>query len=250
MHLLISNISQVILLLIALAFKDNDGNSVFPLSPLEILWVNMITSSFLALGLGMEESQADIMYRPPRDLKAGVFTWELIMDKMIYGTFAGILCLVSFVIVIFGAGDGNLGEDCNHAYNSSCDLVFRARATVFAVLSFILLVTAWEVKHFSRSLFNLDPARYKGKGAFFKALVYNRFLLWAVVAGFVITFPVIYIPVVNEVVFKHLGITWEWGIVFGSLVAYVALVEIWKAIKRRCGIYSGKLQTFDAQNSA
>jgi len=55
MHLLISNISQVILLLIALAFKDSDGNSVFPLSPLEILWVNMITSSFLALGLGMDK---------------------------------------------------------------------------------------------------------------------------------------------------------------------------------------------------
>lgn len=56
MHLLISNISQVILLLIALAFKDSAGNSVFPLSPLEILWINLITSSFLALGLGDRKS--------------------------------------------------------------------------------------------------------------------------------------------------------------------------------------------------
>jgi Na+-exporting ATPase len=39
LHLLISNIAQVILLLIGLAFKDTSGRSVFPLSPLEILWV-------------------------------------------------------------------------------------------------------------------------------------------------------------------------------------------------------------------
>jgi len=66
MHPLISNIAQVILLLVALAFKGDDNRSVFPLSPLEILWVNLITSSFLALGLGLEEPQADIMFRPPR----------------------------------------------------------------------------------------------------------------------------------------------------------------------------------------
>lgn len=86
MHLLISNIAQVILLLVALAFQDSDGNSVFPLSPLEILWVNMITSSFLALGLGMEEKTSDIMLRPPHSLRVGVFTKELIIDKFAWGT--------------------------------------------------------------------------------------------------------------------------------------------------------------------
>lgn len=85
MHLLISNIAQVILLLVALAFQDSDGNSVFPLSPLEILWVNMITSSFLALGLGMEEKTSDIMLRPPHSLRVGVFTKELIIDKFAWG---------------------------------------------------------------------------------------------------------------------------------------------------------------------
>ncbi|CZR65470.1 related to potassium/sodium P-type ATPase [Phialocephala subalpina] len=239
MHLLISNIAQVILLLIALAFKDGDGNSVFPLSPLEILWVNMITSSFLALGLGMEEAQTDIMTRRPRDMRVGVFTRELITDKMLYGSFAGILCLVSFVIVVYGDGHGNLGVNCNENWNETCDVVYRGRATVFAVLSFLLLVTAWEVKHFGRSLFNLDPRRFRGKSAIFKALVYNRFLLWAVVAGFLITFPVVYIPVVNETVFKHKGITWEWGVVLGCFVSYVAFVEAWKAIKRRLGLWSG-----------
>merc|ERR1712098_922519 len=55
-----------------------------------------------------EEAQADIMIRAPRDLRVGVFTWELITDKMLYGTWAGILCLVSFIIVVFGNGNGKL----------------------------------------------------------------------------------------------------------------------------------------------
>ncbi|CAG8975453.1 hypothetical protein HYALB_00004767 [Hymenoscyphus albidus] len=240
MHLLISNIAQVILLLISLAFKDPSGSSIFPLSPLEILWVNMITSSFLALGLGMEEAQANIMTRPPRSLKTGVFTRELIVDKMLYGSCAGILCLLSFIVVIYAPGQGNasLGSGCNKGWNESCEIVFRARATVFALLSFLLLITAWEVKSFYRSLFNLDPDRFPGRFSVCKALVYNRFLLWAVVAGAVITFPVVYIPVVNTTVFKHRGIRWEWGVVAVGVGVYMAFVEAWKGVKRKWGIGS------------
>lgn len=242
MHLLISNIAQVILLLIALAFKDGSGDSTFPLSPLEILWANLVTSSFLAMGLGLEEAQTDIMYRPPHDLRVGVFTRELIVDKMIYGTFMGSLCLVAFVCVIFGKGTGtsSLGDNCNHGWNESCNTVFRARATTYATLTSMLLVTAWEVKHFSRSLFNLDPAHNPGRFSVFASIWRNRFLFWAVIAGFVTDFPVIYLPQVNRLVFKHQGISWEWGIVYGCVLVYLALVEGWKGIKRAFGIGSGK----------
>lgn len=242
MHLLISNIAQVILLLIALAFKDTGGDSVFPLSPLEILWANLVTSSFLAVGLGLEEAQPDIMYRPPHDLRVGVFTRELIVDKMVYGTFMGSLCLVSFVCVIYAAGTGtsDLGDGCNQGYNPSCDAVFRARATTYATLTFLLLVTAWEVKHFSWSLFNMDPDRSPRKGSIFSTIWRNQFLFWAVMAGFLIAFPVVYLPVVNQVVFKHHAITWEWGIVFGCTATYLACVESWKAVKRAFGIGSGR----------
>ncbi|KAB8221530.1 hypothetical protein BDV33DRAFT_76365 [Aspergillus novoparasiticus] len=251
MHLLISNIAQVVLLLIALAFKDAEGNSIFPLSPLEILWANLVTSSFLAIGLGLEEAQPDIMYRPPHDLKVGVFTWELITDKMIYGTCMGSLCLVAFVCVIYGKGNGtsSMGHDCNEAWNESCRVVFRARATTYATLTFLLLVTAWEVKHFSRSLFNLDPGRYPGKLSVFHSIWRNRFLFWAVVAGFVIAFPVIYLPAVNRIVFKHQAIDWEWGVVFGCVVVYLAMVEIWKATKRAFGIGSGKNATLTLEDA-
>lgn len=166
---------------------------------------------------------------------------------MLYGSFAGSLCLVSFVVVVYSGGHGNLGTDCNEEWNETCDVVFRGRATVSAVLSFLLLRTAWEVKHFSRSLFNLDPARYSGHWSVFQALTHNRFLLWAIVAGFLIIFPVIYIPVVNETVFKHNGMTWEWGIVLGCVICYIAFVEAWKAIERRLGLWSASVPK-DADN--
>ncbi|RDW58038.1 potassium efflux P-type ATPase [Coleophoma cylindrospora] len=238
LHLLISNISQVVLLLVGLAFQDAENHSVFPLSPLEILWVNMITSSFLALGLGMEAASPDLMSRPPHSLRTGVFTKELIIDKMVYGCTMGVLCLVAFISVVYGKGDGNLGQNCNDGYNDTCYTVYRARATVFSVLSCLLLVTAWEVKHFSRSLFNLYPSKYTGPFNVWPAVRENRFLFWAVVGGLVTTFPVVYIPIVNRVVFKHLGIGWEWGVVIGCVMVYLGVLEAWKAGKRRFGLGS------------
>merc|ERR1712000_259118 len=50
LHLLTSNVGEVILLICGLGFLDSTGFSVFPLSPLQILWINMLTSSFPAFG--------------------------------------------------------------------------------------------------------------------------------------------------------------------------------------------------------
>ncbi|KAI0969611.1 hypothetical protein F4678DRAFT_165914 [Xylaria arbuscula] len=237
LHLLISNISQVLLLLIGLAFKDEDSQSIFPLSPIEILWANLITSSFLALGLGLEEAQPDIMLRPPHNLRIGVFTKEIIIDKFAYGIFMGGLCIFASAFVSYGPKHWVVSlshsEGCNENFTEICEAVYRARATTFATLSFLLLVTAWEVKHFTRSLFNMYPEQFNGPFSIVQTVLRNRFLFWAVVAGFVITFPVIYIPVVNRIVFKHTAISWEWGVVAAAVTVYIALVEAWKAGKRR-----------------
>ncbi|KAK4502007.1 hypothetical protein PRZ48_007818 [Zasmidium cellare] len=233
LHLLISNIAQVVLLLVGLAFKDRNDVSVFPLSPLEILFANLVSSSFLAIGLGLEEESADVMTRPPHPMQKGVFTVELIIDKFIYGTFMGSLCLISFVIVAYGVGNGDLGDDCNHSYNDTCGLPYRARGTAYSILTVLLSVMAWEAKHLDFGLFNMYPNEGKRRGlSFFSTVTRNRFLFWAVMAGLVTPFPIIYIPVVNRVVFRHAPLSWEWGLVFGSVVCFVALVESWKAIKR------------------
>lgn len=257
LHLLISNIAQVILLLIGLAFEDRNGVSVFPLSPLEILFANLVTSSFLAIGLGLEEASADVMSRPPHSLKAGVFTKELIIDKFIYGTCMGSLCLASYVIVAYGVGNGDLGADCNHEYNDSCGLPYRARGTAYSILTVLLSVMAWEAKHLDLSLFNMYPDEDARIGlSVFGTLRKNKWLFWAVLAGMVTPFPVIYIPGLNRVVFRHEPLSWEWGLVFGSLVIFISLVESWKAIKRarkakkarRSGIQATPTETPEKQS--
>lgn len=236
LHLLTSNVGEVILLIIGLAFKDASGFSVFPISPLEIIWINMITSSFPAFGLGREKASPDVMRKPPQ--AKGIFTWQVIADMAVYGTLMGVCCLATFVIVIYGANDGNLGADCNKAYSEQCLPVFRARAAVFAELTWLILISAWEFKHLRRSMFALNPEK-RGPLQFCRDLYDNRFLFWAVFAGAMSVFATVNIPVVNTQFFKHARITWEWGLSVGFTVLFVAGMETWKAIKRAFGILDG-----------
>lgn len=106
LHLLAQNVAQAFVLLLGLIFKDSTGLSIFPLSPVEILWIIMVTSSFPAMGLGMEPAAPDVMSRPPHNVKVGIFTWEIVVDMMVYGVVMAALCLASFAIVLFGFGDG------------------------------------------------------------------------------------------------------------------------------------------------
>ena len=43
------------------------------LNPVHLLWINLITDCFPALALGMEDGEADIMKRPPRNADDGIF---------------------------------------------------------------------------------------------------------------------------------------------------------------------------------
>ncbi len=238
LHLLTSNVGEVILLIIGLGFQDRAGFSVFPLSPLQILWINMLTSSFPAFGLGRERKSHDIMTRPPHDNKRGVFTTQIIADMLVYGVAMGACTLLTFVIIVYGAGDGDLGHDCNRSYSSSCDVVFRARGAVFASLTWLILISAWEFKSLRRSMFRLDPTQTERSFPFFHDVFENRFLFWAVVVGFFSVFPAVYIPGLNTNVFKHKGIGWEWALSFGSIFVFVAAVEGWKLTKRQLGWFS------------
>ncbi|KAL3422615.1 potassium/sodium efflux P-type ATPase [Phlyctema vagabunda] len=236
LHLLTSNVGEVILLIAGLGFQDETGFSVFPLSPLQILWINMLTSSFPAFGLGREKAAMDIMKRPPHDNKRGVFTPQILVDMVVYGILMGTCTLMTFIIVVYGANGGNLGFECNKAYHESCDAVFRGRAAVFAELTWLILISAWEFKSFRRSMFHLNPVS-DSKFPVFKDVYENKFLFWAVVIGALSVFPAVYIPGLNTKVFKHTGISWEWALSFGSVFIFVLGIEAWKAIKRRFGLF-------------
>ena len=184
------------------------------------------------MGLGFERAVPDILQRPPQSLKTGIFTMEFLVDMVVYGLWITALCLASFVLVVFGFGDGSLGSGCNESYNETCELVFRGRATIFACLTWFALFLAWEMIDRRRSFFRMQPNSKRYFTQWALDVWRNQFLFWAVIAGFVTLFPLIYIPTLNTVVFKHAPITWEWGIVFIASGLFFAGVEAWKWGKR------------------
>ncbi|KAI2676858.1 hypothetical protein LCP963914a_8153 [Penicillium roqueforti] len=234
LHLLSENIAQACTLLIGLAFKDADNQSVFPLSPVEILWIIMITSGMPDMGLGMEVAAPDIMNRPPQS-KQGIFTWEVIIDILVYGIWTAALCLAAFSVRMWGFGDGNLARGCNKEWSEEikdCELVFRARATTFVCLTWFALFLAWEMVNLRRSFFRMQPKSKKYFTQWMYDVWRNKFLFWSIMAGWITMFPILYIPVLNDVVFKHKPITWEWGIVAVEAVLFFIGVEAWKWTKR------------------
>lgn len=239
LHLLTSNVGEVILLIAGLGFIDETGFSVFPISPLQIIWINMVTSSFPAFGLGREGAAQDVMRKPPQDKRRGVFTNQIIVDMIVYGIIMGACTMCTFCIIIYGYYDGDLGRDCNTTDSDSCIPVFRARAATFAELTWLILISAWEFKSLRRSMFRLNPDD-DSKFPFFKDIYSNRFLFWSVIIGALSVFPVVYIPFLNTKFFKHRGISWEWALAVGFTLVFVAGIEAWKLIKRHFGLLEGR----------
>lgn len=160
------------------------------------------------------------MDRPPHNVVSGVFNKEFAVDVIAYGLILGIPPLLSFVIVVYAVGGGNLGTDCSHIMDASCDVVYRARAAVFVSLTVLLLFHAFQMKDSRKSIFRMN-------------LTQNKTLLISVIGGCFLLIPTIYIPKLNEAVFKMTDISWEWGLCAGSIVLYVLGAEGYKALKRR-----------------
>lgn len=220
-HLMSGNVAEVISLIIGLAIKDAVGRSVYLMSPLQILWLNMVTSSPPALGLGVEPLSKKEMKRPPQT--AGLWTWEVLLDMVVYGVLMGGLTLGAFVLVIFRFGNGVLPAGCNkHADDAAlatCETVHRARATAFLTLSLMLLILAIACKHFRRPIWKINWLN-------------NKQLLITCLVGAATTIATVYIPVVNTQVFVQQPISWEWAIIAVALVIFMICTEILKLLKR------------------
>ncbi|KAF9944338.1 Na+ ATPase, partial [Mortierella alpina] len=223
-HLMSANVAEIVVLIVGLAFKDDDGNAVFPMSAVEILFLNMITSSPPAMGLGLEPASESNMHEPPRSAKQGLFSFEVVMDTFVYGVVMGGLSFGAFCIVLFAFNHGNLGSECNAHVSPSCAGVFRARATAYACLTFLILAHAINCRALRESGWSPKSLR---------TLKHNKMLWMSIVVGSILVFPIIYIPGLNTGVFKHGSITYEWGLVVLALVLFIAFAELYKMIKRR-----------------
>ncbi len=121
--LLGSNLSEVLAIFIATLL----GFSI--LSPVHLLWINLVTDCFPALALGMEKSEKDIMQRKPRDKKAGIFSDGMGADILYQGATVTILVLVSFFIGFFF--DFNTWGIGNSAHGMTMAFLTMSMAEIF-----------------------------------------------------------------------------------------------------------------------
>lgn len=192
--LLSSNLSEVLSVFIASLF----GLTVF--KPIHILWINLITDSLPALGLGVEKAEGDVMTQPPRDSKEGIFAAGLGIDVIWQGATISLLTLVSFFI-------GNAFE-----------------AGFGTTMAFVTMSMA-EITH----SFNL---RSREKSVF--ALKSHNKLLWlTMAASFLLTALVIFVPFLRSA-FSFMEITvleYILALFIGALILPVS--ELVKYLKRK-----------------
>ncbi len=89
LFILPSSGGEALIIIVAILF----GYQQLPLTPVQILWVNMITTVTLALVLGFEPPEINVMQRPPRapgePLLSPLLVWRIIFVSLILmsGTF-------------------------------------------------------------------------------------------------------------------------------------------------------------------
>lgn len=84
-----TNLAQGLLIIIAILM----GN-LLPLTPVQILWMNMATSATLSFGLAFEPAEANAMRRPPRNVKAHVMDGYAIWRVVFVGLLISISAFV------------------------------------------------------------------------------------------------------------------------------------------------------------
>jgi magnesium-transporting ATPase (P-type) len=75
-----TNLAEALVIFTAIMF-----GRMMPITPAQILWINMITAVTLALALAFEKTESDTMLRPPRPFGQGLFSKALLGRMIMVG---------------------------------------------------------------------------------------------------------------------------------------------------------------------
>ena len=200
--LLSSNMSEVLSIFVATLF----GFTI--LTPVHLLWINLVTDSFPALALGLEKGEPDIMHRSPRLSSDGVFAGGVGVDVAYQGFVVAILTLAAYFI-------GHVMEGGSWATLQSSDGITMA----FLTMSMAEIFHSFNMRSQRGSLFSL-----KNK---------NMALLLAGTASLVLTTAILYIPFLADAFgFEHISIA-EYFVALGLAFLIIPTVEVVKFFQRK-----------------
>ncbi|MFA7435739.1 MAG: cation-translocating P-type ATPase [Bacilli bacterium] len=204
-YLLSSNIGEVITIFLATliaAFLSTNTNFGIPLLPIHLLWINLITDTLPAFGLGLEDAEDDVMQHKPRDKNESFFAHGLGRTIIIQGIIIGFITLAAYIIGIYTTNDQT-----------------TARTMAFLTLSMIQLFHSFNLKSehtiFSKQIFN------------------NKFLIGSFLVGVFLQFSIVYVPNLANI-FKVKALNLNQLLVCLGLAALIlVIVETYKLIKKK-----------------
>ena len=197
--LLPTNGAQSLVILIAVVF-----GLVLPLTPVQVLWVNMVTALTLSLALAYEPAERGIMSRPPRTPGGSIVSlrelgFVLIVSVLIGGATLGVFYTVAAT-----------GVDVDYA-----------RTEAVAMLALGQLAYLFNCRFLSRSSLTVDALRG------------NRMVWWSALALVVLQLAYTYVPFLNELFGSRPLAAHSWILPIGLSIVVFLLVELLKAVRRR-----------------
>ncbi len=207
-YLLSANAGEVLIMLLATLFVVNPDFLPF-FTPVQLLWINLVTDGLPALALGVDPYPTDIMKRPPRDPKEGVLSKDI---GFLIVVVAAILTVGTLGIFAWELADGS--DPTRTQTVAFTTIVFFELFLVFAIRS--PRQTVWQVGFFT-----------------------NKKLIYAVLISMALQIMVIYVPFF-QVPFHTQALTaWDWvRTVLIAISAYL-VVEALKILRQRRAATAG-----------
>ena len=186
----------------------------FPLLPIQILWVNLVTDGLPAIALGMDPAEPGVMLRPPRPPQEGIFSRGLGGKIIIQGFLIAIATLAVYLVQL--RGGASLGA---------------ARTGAFATLVFAQLCFVFQCRSEERSLLENNPLQ-------------NPYLLGAVAISTLMQIGVIYLPWLQKIFYTTPLSSDDWAIIAlatGMVTLYGDLIfRFRKMIRKHLAIFRWK----------
>jgi Ca2+-transporting ATPase len=173
-----------------------------PYLPAQLLWINIVTNGLQDVALAFEPGEKDVLKRPPRDPKSGIFNRLLVERTIIVGLLISAGVVYEFI----------------HSLNEGMSLE-KSRTIAVTVMVFFQFFQAFNSRSEMQSLFRMNPLG-------------NPFLFFGTFAAFLAHLAAIYLPTLQWV-FRMEPITpLEWLRILLISVSVVVVVEIDKLARR------------------
>ena len=239
-YLISSNIGEVASIFFTAMLGIPEG-----LSPVQLLWVNLVTDGPPATALGFNPPEPDIMARPPRARDEGLITPFVFFRYVVIGLYVGVATVGIFVYwyVLDRAPDAHplvsLAQLMGHGkcrawtefsldgwggFAHPCDY-FEKGKVVASTLSLTVLVTI--------EMFNALNALSEDCSLLVVPPHRNLYLVAAILASFVAHFAILYIPPLAKV-FSVAPLTLhDWKLVLAFSFPVILIDEVLKCVGRQ-----------------